>query len=878
MQTENSQTNLWSTLVKAIDRIQEKAISAETSESLVTLLLEMDELPVEKDNIAIVYQSYGAKTPEFWSVGTDIRKREIDPVTYRTLNVTGEPKADFDADHPLILQAIKSGQRQYLKSNKECSVEGLPEGYKSFLVVPMSIRNGRAIGAFILFSQEAEDAFTEEFAEVMDVLSDRFAYFIRHNILRRRNAAFQYIQSQLYKQRYEHECALIDDFVQGLTAWFEHDNVEILIKHPLDTDGFIRACCVDGRDNEGNRLETHVIRDFRTKPILSKNEVSHLLGDVSSGIIYQPVALNSVEAIISRRITVPCKSWLATPMRLKKNVNVGYLILYNEDNDDAFDTDKVVLIDNLSDSLAMMIGTLRSELHQEAQREIRESTYYDEGSLINSLCHTAEKNLEKLYGVQVLTILRYRHSDAGLETLLNNNPELNEAFATIEKEKKSFSHLIPRSELTNEIGGNNETGEHWVRMYFGTFEAAILDIMLSDHLRSSTLSRKTLQVRDEASGVVYFVAPMLSGTDSLGCFVFPAPHIGDSTAQAINDLADTFGKLIVDSENRTRLKLLTHFGRVISSGDKTKVKEDILSIAKEFISSVMYTKHLYVALYDPDKNEISFDLALYHDVPWDGVHGSKRLLDKSLLGKTEKIILTGEPILHFTRVESEEWYWQSGHKEHAGNGNASWLGVPIYSERGVLGVIATYHESLNFIFSERDQFFLQQIAGGVAGMLKALELADEQSVNAEQQHILSNNLTNKSKIFISYTRDKSHGQHLATDAHTRLQSAGFEVFRDVVGLKPGDVWYHKLELELETSDMVLVIVSEKVRTSKWVANEVTMAEEIGLPVIPVFAEKIRPPLWLRHLQALDFYDEPAWEMLIEAIKSSIKQAKKTDLD
>ncbi|MEZ5448176.1 MAG: hypothetical protein R3E89_03885 [Thiolinea sp.] len=28
----------------------------------------------------------------------------------------------------------------------------------------------------------------------------------------------------------------------------------------------------------------------------------------------------------------------------------------------------------------------------------------------------------------------------------------------------------------------------------------------------------------------------------------------------------------------------------------------------------------------------------------------------------------------------------------------------------------------------------------------------------------------------------------------QLLAAGFEVFRDVIGLKPGDVWYHKLEL------------------------------------------------------------------------------------
>lgn len=121
------------------------------------------------------------------------------------------------------------------------------------------------------------------------------------------------------------------------------------------------------------------------------------------------------------------------------------------------------------------------------------------------------------------------------------------------------------------------------------------------------------------------------------------------------------------------------------------------------------------------------------------------------------------------------------------------------------------------------------------------------------------------KIFISYARDQSHGQNLATEAQQQLQAAGFEVFRDVIGLKPGDVWYHKLESELENSDAVVLIVSEKVRSSKWVHNEISMAEDIGLPVIPVFAEKVRSPLWLRHLQALDFCVHCNWPALMAAL-------------
>jgi len=121
------------------------------------------------------------------------------------------------------------------------------------------------------------------------------------------------------------------------------------------------------------------------------------------------------------------------------------------------------------------------------------------------------------------------------------------------------------------------------------------------------------------------------------------------------------------------------------------------------------------------------------------------------------------------------------------------------------------------------------------------------------------------KAFISYARDGSHGENLAAEIQQQLQAAGFVVFRDVTGLKPGDQWSRKLEFELETSDVMVLVLSEKVRTSKWVHNEFSLAEEIGIPVIPVLAEAIRHPLWVRHLQVLDFCGAKNWIALFEAM-------------
>ena len=94
------------------------------------------------------------------------------------------------------------------------------------------------------------------------------------------------------------------------------------------------------------------------------------------------------------------------------------------------------------------------------------------------------------------------------------------------------------------------------------------------------------------------------------------------------------------------------------------------------------------------------------------------------------------------------------------------------------------------------------------------------------------------KVFISYARDESYGQSLAAETQVQLEEAGIEVFRDATGLKGGDFWLQKLEQELRASDVVVLILSKKVLSSKWVPNEINLAEELKIPVIPIFAEQV----------------------------------------
>jgi hypothetical protein len=121
------------------------------------------------------------------------------------------------------------------------------------------------------------------------------------------------------------------------------------------------------------------------------------------------------------------------------------------------------------------------------------------------------------------------------------------------------------------------------------------------------------------------------------------------------------------------------------------------------------------------------------------------------------------------------------------------------------------------------------------------------------------------QIFISYAQDQSHGQHLAEQVQQQLHGAGFVVFRDVSGIAPGTKWAHEIERQLKASKLVVLVVSAKALHSEWVFAECDMAKEHGIPIIPVFAESLSSPLWLRSLQRLDFSHQPDWQRLMQAI-------------
>jgi len=205
-----------------------------------------------------------------------------------------------------------------------------------------------------------------------------------------------------------------------------------------------------------------------------------------------------------------------------------------------------------------------------------------------------------------------------------------------------------------------------------------------------------------------------------------------------------------------RLKTaLLDLGQKLASA-VTLPEERIVELVFEQTQNLTGCHDGYVALYNEQVNEIAFRIAMMNGKRVEtGVEGwASRPIDQKRLGRTEEIIVKGEPILHYTHQESLDWYAQSNHAEFQGKTAYSYLGVPMLLGEHVLGVIAIYDWEREHAYDEDDQAVLMAMGGQAAIALQnarlyreargeaiaARQLATLGTVMAALQHRINNTL------------------------------------------------------------------------------------------------------------------------------------------
>ena len=154
----------------------------------------------------------------------------------------------------------------------------------------------------------------------------------------------------------------------------------------------------------------------------------------------------------------------------------------------------------------------------------------------------------------------------------------------------------------------------------------------------------------------------------------------------------------------------------------------ILEIVHQQLSKLMDTNNMYIALYDEATETIRFGLAFADGRPINVE--AERIWQPRWAGKgrTEKIIRTRKPLFHATRAEAEAWYSQPERLEYFGHLPASWIGVPMMVGERMLGVIAVYHPTQDYVYSKDDLEILQTMANLAAIALDNVALFEEKDL------------------------------------------------------------------------------------------------------------------------------------------------------
>ncbi len=145
----------------------------------------------------------------------------------------------------------------------------------------------------------------------------------------------------------------------------------------------------------------------------------------------------------------------------------------------------------------------------------------------------------------------------------------------------------------------------------------------------------------------------------------------------------------------------------------------VVNLIHKEISLLMYADNMYIALYDKATDMVSFPLIF--------VDGEEKKMSsrKAGAGRTEHIIRTKEPLFIETREKSKKWYAQPERDEYLGDPLASWVGVPMVSGDQVIGVVAAYHRTDDYVYSKDDLEVIQAIANQSAIALEVTKKVAE---------------------------------------------------------------------------------------------------------------------------------------------------------
>ena len=175
------------------------------------------------------------------------------------------------------------------------------------------------------------------------------------------------------------------------------------------------------------------------------------------------------------------------------------------------------------------------------------------------------------------------------------------------------------------------------------------------------------------------------------------------------------------TERQRRITALATINQIGKSLSSTLEFDALLELIYRQVNQVMDAENLYIALYDEEKDEVSFPLYYELGKP------IKRSSRHGKSGLTEYIIRTKKPLL-FSNTSNDEYAGrlkQLGITELFGEPAKSWLGVPMIVGDRVIGVIGVQSYTEERIYDKEHLELLSTIASQAAIAIENARLFGE---------------------------------------------------------------------------------------------------------------------------------------------------------
>lgn len=161
---------------------------------------------------------------------------------------------------------------------------------------------------------------------------------------------------------------------------------------------------------------------------------------------------------------------------------------------------------------------------------------------------------------------------------------------------------------------------------------------------------------------------------------------------------DVTGRRRAEEERQTLLE-------IVQSLNATYDLNELFSLIHRAVGKVLYAENFLIALYKPETGFLHFEFFVdKYDPP-----PSPRPLGKGLTG----YVLHNDTPLLLSEGDQRRMA-ERGLVEVFGTFSASWLGVPLRTPSGAIGVLVVQHYEEAGVYAQRDVEFLMSVAGQVA--------------------------------------------------------------------------------------------------------------------------------------------------------------------